>query len=111
MMLVAETMRERRLERAADRQGLCVQKLKGRDPCVVGYGLYRIIDAPPAGEVTDGAAAQYSMSLDEVDVYLTGKLRPAQATLVTTDFEPRPRGRVTLVPKPAPARRATRRSL
>ena len=72
MVPVAETMRERHLERAAERQGLSVQKLKGRDPCVAGYGLYRIVDARPGNDVVGGEAVQYSMSLNEVDAYLTG---------------------------------------
>lgn len=63
---------ENRLRRAATRQGLTLQKSKSRDPRAIGYGQFMIID-PQTNAILAGANPYaYSMTLDDVEEYLTG---------------------------------------
>ena len=64
-----EETREVRLRRAAQRQGLTLQKSRTRDPLAISYGLFCIADAENRA-VAGADLMGYSMSLDEVEVYL-----------------------------------------
>lgn len=60
----AEKVREDRLRRAADRQGLTLRKSRTRDPRALDYGLYRIVD--------NNNYEHYSaQSLDAIERWLT----------------------------------------
>jgi hypothetical protein len=67
----AETAREVRLRRAAQRQGLRLHKSRTRDPQAIGYGLFHISDLDNAAVAGTGCSG-YSMSVDDVEVYLAG---------------------------------------
>jgi hypothetical protein len=76
-----EATRERRLRRAAHRQGLILHKCRARDPRAIGYGLFHITDAYGAA-VAGTLPWHYSMTLDGVEGYLTG---PAESALLRDD--------------------------
>lgn len=65
-----EKIRENRLRRIAERQGLAVQKSRRRDPRALDYGKYRIIDPEINGVVAGASPWNYSMDLDEVEEWL-----------------------------------------
>ena len=64
-------VRENRLRRMAERQGLRVEKSRRRDPRALGYGMYMVVGATTnvimAGDTNFG----YSLDLDDVEEYLT----------------------------------------
>lgn len=63
-------VRENRLRRMADRQGLRLVKSRRRDPRALGYGGYMLVDERnrvQAGELDSPRA----LSLDDVERYLT----------------------------------------
>lgn len=67
---MTEKIRENKLRRMAERQGLRLVKSRRRDPRAIGYGGFMIVDqnnVVVAGEV-DSAKA---MDLDAVEHYLT----------------------------------------
>jgi hypothetical protein len=61
-----EKIRENRLRRAAERQGLNLSKSRLRDPRAVGYGLYTLSDKQTGG-VLVSTQSSAGMSLDEVE--------------------------------------------
>lgn len=61
-------VRENRLRRMADRQGLMLQKSRRRDPRAVDYGSYWLVDTYGNYLVAGG---EFGMSLDDVEEYLT----------------------------------------
>lgn len=70
----SEKVREVRLRRMAERQGLALHKSKRRDPNALGYGCWMIVDPFNSnGVVADsaGPTGEPSMDLDEVEAYLT----------------------------------------
>jgi hypothetical protein len=66
-------VRENRLRRMADRQGLRLVKSRSRDPRAVDYGLYALIDHNTGGAVNPAIANRWicSWTLDEVESWLT----------------------------------------
>jgi hypothetical protein len=66
---------ETRLRRAADRQGLRLQRSRLRDPRSYGYGTYQLIDVDTNGIVYADWALQRGFGLDLADVahYLLGQ--------------------------------------
>jgi hypothetical protein len=67
----SEKVREIRLRRAAQRQGLRLHKCRSRDPRALGYGLFHIADG--SGIAVAGTLPwHHSMSLDDVKSYLQG---------------------------------------
>lgn len=66
-------VRENRLRRAAQRQGLQLEKSRRRDPNAVDYGLWAIID-PYANTAMHSPAPWgiYALDLDDVEQYLLG---------------------------------------
>ena len=59
--------REKRLRRAAERQGLKVQKSRRRKPGAHGHGMYWLVD-PWLNAVAAGG--DEGMTIDELEAYL-----------------------------------------
>jgi hypothetical protein len=70
-MDVSEMTREKRLRRAAARQGLRLSKSARRNPSASDYGKYRIENPHLGGLVVAGGSPfNYSLDLDEVEKVL-----------------------------------------
>ena len=70
-MEATEITREKRLRRAAARQGLRLSKSARRDPYANDYGKYRVENPHLGGAIVAGGAPfDYSLNLDEVEVVL-----------------------------------------
>jgi hypothetical protein len=65
--------REIRLRRAADRQGLRLERSRRRDPRAKDYGRYWLVDLA-TGDVVAGASPirRPAWTLDQVEAYLIG---------------------------------------
>lgn len=70
-----QKVRENRLRRMADRQGLRLSKSRSRDVNAIDYGLYALIDHETNGTVVPPIAGRWShsMTLDEVEEWLTSE--------------------------------------
>src|SRR5262245_33252294 len=67
----SEITREKRLRRAAARQGLRLSKSARRDPRANDYGKYRVENPGLGGAVVAGGAPfDYSLDLDGVELVL-----------------------------------------
>ena len=70
-MVASETTREKRLRRAAARQGLRLAKSPRRNRRASDYGKYRVEDQGPGGSVVAGGVPyDYSLNLDQVELVL-----------------------------------------
>ena len=70
-MEASEITREKRLRRAAARQGLRLSKSARRDPYANDYGKYRVENPHLNGVIVAGGSPfDYSLDLDEVEVVL-----------------------------------------
>jgi hypothetical protein len=66
-----EKVRENRLRRMADRQGMRLVKSRTRDPRAVDYGGYMLVDLATNGVVAGtGAIGRPHWSLDDVEEFL-----------------------------------------
>jgi hypothetical protein len=65
---MTDDVRENRLRRMAQRQGLILRKSRRRDPRAVDFGSYWLIDASTNALVAGG---QFGMSLDSIEEHLT----------------------------------------
>lgn len=63
---------ENRLRRAANRQGLRLEKSRVRDPRGIGYGTYQLTDTRANTVVAADHERGYGLSLHEVADYLYG---------------------------------------
>lgn len=63
-----EKVRENRLRRAADRQGLTLRKSRRRDPRALDFGWWMIVDLSTNMIIPGGD----KLSLDAVESYLLG---------------------------------------
>lgn len=71
---MADKVRENRLRRMAERQGLVLTRSRRRDPRALDYGLYWL--ARTKGQITDSDDSLLSgVTLDEVEAYLTREPR------------------------------------
>ena len=71
VMEASEITREKRLRRAAARQGLRLSKSARRDRAAKDYGKYRVENRDQSGAVVAGGAPYpYSLNLDEVEQVL-----------------------------------------
>ena len=69
---MSEKVRENRLRRMADRQGLRLEKSRRRDPHANDYGLYNLFAHDTGGAVWPSAPwGPFVATLDEVEEYLT----------------------------------------
>lgn len=68
-----EKVRENKLRRMADRQGLRLARSRSRDENAMDFGLYALIDIQTNGAVNPAIAQRWvcSWTLDEVEEYLT----------------------------------------
>ena len=63
---------EARLRRMADRQGLILRKSRRRDPEAIDFGLYALVDIESGGTIhPEGVISPYSLTLEDVEAYLT----------------------------------------
>jgi len=70
-MDASEITREKRLRRAAARQGLRLSKSARRNPYANDYGKYRVEDPHLGGSIVAGGSPfDYSLDLDEVEKVL-----------------------------------------
>jgi hypothetical protein len=71
-MLLEEKVKENRLRRAADRQGLRLVKSRSRDPNAMDFGLYALIDIQTNGAVNPSLAGRWvcTWTLEQVEDYL-----------------------------------------
>jgi hypothetical protein len=67
----ADKVRENRLRRAAERQGLRLRKSRARDPRAIGHGTYMLVD-DRNNVVAYGLQSGYGLSLDEIEDHLSG---------------------------------------
>lgn len=69
---IPEKVRENRLRRMAERQGLQLVKSRRRDPLAIGYGGFMLVDVEHDDVVagTD-AAGRPIWPLDDIEHYLT----------------------------------------
>ena len=67
-----EKVRENRLRRMAERQGLQLVKSRRRDPRALDYGDYMLVD-PSTNSVVAGEIGRIHWSLDYVEAYLTSE--------------------------------------
>jgi hypothetical protein len=66
-----DKVRENRLRRAAERQGLALMKSRRRDPRALGYGRYMIVD-PATNTVLAGELdSPRALDLDAVEAWLS----------------------------------------
>ena len=67
-----EKVRENRLRRMAERQGLELRKSRRRDPRAIDYGTYMLVNAEINGVVAGAAGTGGpNFTLDDVETYLT----------------------------------------
>jgi hypothetical protein len=68
----ADKVRENKLRRMADRQGMRLTRSRSRDERAVDYGLYSLVDVQTNGVVNEPIAGRWihSWTLDEVEDYL-----------------------------------------
>lgn len=68
----AMKVRENKLRRMADRQGLRLTRARSRDPHAMDFGLYALLDYQSGGSVFPHLANRWvhTLTLDEVEEYL-----------------------------------------
>jgi hypothetical protein len=69
---------EVRLRRLAERMGFYLKKSRSRDPRARDFGLYLIFN-PENGKFVGFSDCKNGMTLDQVDVALTKRLKPKKA--------------------------------
>ena len=86
-----DKVRENRLRRAAQRQGLTLAKSRRRDPRAYDWGTYMLVDAQTGAVVASGARSGYMMSLDDIEAELKGEFsannRPAAVAALVTAID------------------------
>lgn len=66
-----DKIRENRLRRMAERQGLALRKSRRRDPNALAYGLFMVIE-PKANVIVAGSSEiGFSLDLDGVEDWLS----------------------------------------
>ena len=69
--MTEEKVRENRLRRMADRQGLRLEKSRRRDPRAYDYGTYHLIDPYTNSLVAGDTNSGYGLDLDGIERALT----------------------------------------
>lgn len=67
-----EKVRELRLRRMAERQGLALHKSRRRDPRAIDFGGWMIVDMSTNSIVAGELGTGHAMDLDQIEEYLTG---------------------------------------
>jgi hypothetical protein len=65
-----DKVRENRLRRAAERQGLRLEKSRLRDPRAINYGTFRLVNAQTNTLEVGASQSGYGLSLDEIETAL-----------------------------------------
>lgn len=73
--MTAEKVRENRLRRMAERQGLRLEKSRRRDPRALDYGGYMLVEEASGAVVAGESPRPYSLNVDQVEAWLTGEGR------------------------------------
>lgn len=68
----SDKVRENRLRRMADRQGLRLVKSRRRDERAVDFGGYMLVDVQTGGAVCGFGPFGYAADLDDIEAYLKG---------------------------------------
>jgi hypothetical protein len=68
----AEKVRENRLRRMAERQGLTLVKSRRRDPRALDYGRWTVLEAASNRVVADEMDSPHGLTIKQVEAYLTG---------------------------------------
>jgi hypothetical protein len=76
LMGTPEKVRENRLRRMAERQGLRLTRSRRRDPRAIDYGGYMIVDAETNVVMAGGTPVPFFLSLDDVEAWLTDDSKP-----------------------------------
>lgn len=66
-----DKIRENRLRRAAERQGLRLEKSRRRDPRASEYGTYHLVNVQTNTLAARGMSGGYGLNLDEIERNLT----------------------------------------
>jgi hypothetical protein len=66
----AEKVRENRLRRMAERQGLRLVKSRRRDPLALDYDRWMVVDIDTDGVVVGAEVGRPNMTIDEVEDWL-----------------------------------------
>lgn len=66
-----EKVRENRLRRMAERQGLRLTRSRRRDTRALDYGTYGLVDVATGYLAAGSTSTGYGLSLDEVEAALT----------------------------------------
>jgi hypothetical protein len=78
-MAMAEKVRENRLRRMAERQGLRLEKSRRRDPRAYDYGTYQLVNAWDNTLEAYGGPQGYGLTLDEIEAALTTPVQAGNA--------------------------------
>ncbi|HJR90488.1 MAG TPA: hypothetical protein VJ782_10055 [Aeromicrobium sp.] len=70
-MALEAKVRENRLRRMADRQGLALVKSRRRDPRSIDYGRFMVVDNSTNTVVAGELNSPRALDMDEVEKYLT----------------------------------------
>ena len=79
MTTTRDLSREKRLRRAAQRQGLTLTRSSRRDPRAIDFGRWWITDQASGALIAPAGAtdvARRGLSLDDVEAYLFGPPKP-----------------------------------
>lgn len=68
---MTDKVRQNRLRRMAERQGLSLTKSRRRDPNALDFGGYMLVDSATNTVVAGSVPVPFSLSLDEVEAWLT----------------------------------------
>lgn len=68
--MTEEKIRENRLRRMAERQGLVLSRSRRRDPRALDFGTYMLLNAKTSAVVAQGSESGYGLSLDDVEQQL-----------------------------------------
>jgi hypothetical protein len=75
-----DKIRENRLRRAAQRQGLMLAKSRRRDPRATDYGVYFLSEVTAPGgnwRSRELLTSEAGINLDEVEAFLTSERKPS----------------------------------
>jgi hypothetical protein len=69
-MDVSDKVRENRLRRMAERQGLRLERSRRRDPWADGFATYQLVDVATSTVVGSGAEGGFGLTLDQVEAHV-----------------------------------------
>lgn len=66
--MIDSKVRENRLRRMAQRQGIILRKSRRRDPRAIDFGMWYVVNPTALTKHRGGQG----MTIDEIEIYLTG---------------------------------------